>query len=589
MNTLPNTVPPLVASLVPVRVLALQDAATQAAAAWARIPDRSDYGLLDQFIASYPCSREAYLAFSLRYQLLQTERSIDEYNRFIPLYRYRTGAEQALYELFDLIRKQDLLSGYLDFFKRYPESPLDRIAELRVHALAFAAAYHLDDTDDYDAFLGAFPGASQVLTVMRLATAKAIAQATAEQSQMQATPPPEGFEQWQQDQANGLRTSFNQEFSRFMGLWGLPPTPPSDDAVLTQILANADRDQKAGPKLVSFHRLHRLKCVAVKVYPDTEATASLTSDLVTWSYLKAVVDKLGDIDTTLKNNQAALVALLKDEFEETRGVLQHGFQQIGDDLKGLGYQIANLETTLQNGLRAVNGSLTTLHGDLQTVQDGILQIHTALGQVDSDLTQINQGIQQTNSKLGMLDASIQGVNDTLNQLNTNVTKGFNNVNSQLGGLQDEVVRGFDRQQKAIEGLQQQSGGDFMGFVQSMQGGFARLRDVGGQATSQVWQQTKKGAGHVADQIAREASDVAANAKQQLSDLGNVLSRVWKTLDGHIVVFDFTTPGQFSLNFMAYTYYGEIEAPFGAKLSTANINPPTSPPDQGLRITIANPG
>jgi hypothetical protein len=74
---------------IPVRVLSAEAAGVEAAEAWAAVPDRSDPRLLDAFVARYPASAEAPLAFALRHQLLRAAPSVPEYHRFIARYRGR--------------------------------------------------------------------------------------------------------------------------------------------------------------------------------------------------------------------------------------------------------------------------------------------------------------------------------------------------------------------------------------------------------------------------------------------------------------------------------------------------------------------
>jgi len=95
MSTLPS---------VTIHVFPAAQAAAQSSAAWQSLPDRSDPRILDGFIARYPNSKEAYLAFSLRHQLLKAAPTVQAYDDFIARYRDRAGAEQALYELFELIQ-----------------------------------------------------------------------------------------------------------------------------------------------------------------------------------------------------------------------------------------------------------------------------------------------------------------------------------------------------------------------------------------------------------------------------------------------------------------------------------------------------
>src|SRR5262249_43539343 len=111
--------------------------------------------------------------------------------------RDRAGAEQAPYKLFDLIRSAVQLSGYVDFFVRYPESPLAQVAEMHVHRLSFIVVHELDAVEEYDAFLEAFPRAAQVPVVMQLATNRAVELETKRKADSEASLSLGDFDIWE--------------------------------------------------------------------------------------------------------------------------------------------------------------------------------------------------------------------------------------------------------------------------------------------------------------------------------------------------------------------------------------------------------
>ncbi len=99
------------------------NAASSATKAWAALLNKADPVFLDHFIATYPQSDAAQAAFTLRFNGVQTSRSIGHYHAFLDKYAGTLAAEQALYELFELYRQQNTVAGYFDLIKRYPNTP----------------------------------------------------------------------------------------------------------------------------------------------------------------------------------------------------------------------------------------------------------------------------------------------------------------------------------------------------------------------------------------------------------------------------------------------------------------------------------
>jgi hypothetical protein len=508
---------------IPIRVVEPAEAAALATESWEALPDRSDHRLLDNYIARFPNSEEAMFAFSLRHLLLQAAPTVSQYHRFIFLYRDRAASEQAIYELFDLLREFDDLSSYLDFVKRYPESPLARMAELRIHALTFSLACDSDTVEEYEAFLEAFPRASQVPTVLRLATEKDVAAASAELARMKATPPTEGFEVWEENQAQKLVGEWTRKFKSFAALWGLQDHSPVDDNALSTTLETADTEQDAGTKLLYLHQLERLEALITGPYVSTAAQVqfSLTTNVLL-PYLRAITRKLDTIQKTLEKNHDEMVALLQREFSETRSTLLDGFKQLAAG-------IANVETAVVDGIELVGVKLDRLHQDLRQVHFDLRLIHT-------NLTDISFGIQETNKKLNQLDAGIRGVRDQLQSLNSNVSNGLKTLSGQVRDLREEVIRGFNRTERASEKIPTGSDDAFGKFSKQARAGFTRIRN------------TARSAAHSVRKASQRSSErIEVVARRQTTNLGKTLFRASDMIGGRIVAFDMITEGQLTLN------------------------------------------
>lgn len=481
---------------IPVRVLGASAVALEASSAWGQLPDRADPRVLDAFIARYPSSREAHLAFSLRHQILRADPSPTAYHRFIALYRDRVGAEQALCELYDILRKENRISGYLDFLRRYPESPLTQVAELRVHALAFAVVCERDTAEDYEAFLRAFPRAVQVQTAQDRSKARAVALAQKERDDKKAALPDGAFRNWRGDRANTLVTEWVTHFKeKFVTLWGLPPTEPTADDV-TAATAVIGRD--VSEKLVVQHQLDVEAAIITQVYADTDAAKDFSLASLDWLYFQHLATAIGEVRIAVEREHQELAELVKGEFVETQRLLSAGFDQLRQDIQALGGQVAGFQATVQEGLTKVGAKLDALHGDLKGVQ-------MQLRQIDRDVNDVGQKLEQTNQALNRLDTSVREVGQGLRTLTATVRSGFDDLGEQVAGMREDVVRGFDRLGRAIEDIPQEQDGGFFGYLTDAVGGLAQFPERTGEAATGLWNR----ATNAAEQISRQAelSDV----------------------------------------------------------------------------------
>jgi len=102
LTTHPLQAAEILLTSVPTPIQTSKNAATKA---WATLPNKADPIYLDHFIATYPQSDEAQIAFTLRFNGVQISRSISHYHAFIKKYQGTLAAEQALFELFELYRQ----------------------------------------------------------------------------------------------------------------------------------------------------------------------------------------------------------------------------------------------------------------------------------------------------------------------------------------------------------------------------------------------------------------------------------------------------------------------------------------------------
>jgi hypothetical protein len=176
----------------------------EAQAAWKNVVDKSNPRYLDQHIGQFPEADTARTAFSLRYELARNSQSIATYNEFIAGYPDRAATPQAVGEVWQLYRAENRLSGYLDFIRRYPQTPHAVVAKYHAQQLAFEYAWDFDTVTDYDAFLEALPDAPQIEAVRLRAAERAKADEEAlyeaEKKQHKASE----FTQWVVQRAHNL-------------------------------------------------------------------------------------------------------------------------------------------------------------------------------------------------------------------------------------------------------------------------------------------------------------------------------------------------------------------------------------------------
>jgi uncharacterized Zn finger protein len=437
------------------------DSPISAAAAWAAIPNKADPLFLDHFIARYPQSDEAEVAFTLRFNGVQTSRSIPEYQAFITKYTGTLAAEQALYELFELYQQQNTLAGYFDFIKRYSNTPQAVVARLHLETLAFELASRLDTVADYDSFIALFPNAAQVSAVEQLAQKKLAAlekvhldneltrlkrRLSEEQQAMKTIEArletelvldDDFWEQLDAIQASitGLTEDIQMATEKRAAELAtrLESEASSAEAVLDDnSLTEAEKNQQ-----IQYHWRMAQRYVVLlrsKHYRQTQAAKRVRLE----ERHQRVLDKLEAIRLALKSSNEALITALQQEFAKTRETLRAGFARLHLD-----------NVLLNQSLQQLVSSVEVLHQDIAEINRNLVTIHQGLSDVQAT-------IKQTHVHLMVLHEDLDRVRGRLIQLNQDMNQGMEKQKTLLRAVAGSVKHGFAQLHTDMEARQLQT-------------------------------------------------------------------------------------------------------------------------------------
>jgi hypothetical protein len=417
---------------------------------------------LDHFIATFSQFDEAQVAFTLRFNGVQTSRSIPHYHAFLDKYAGTLAAEQALYELFELYRQQNTVAGYFDFIKRYPNTPQAVVAQLHIEALAFELTSQLNIVEEYEAFIDLFPQAIQVSAAEQLVQKKALVLETAyletEQARLKnrlaqeqkvmaklearLKQAPEQLDEdfWEEfiavqasitglindirhireNRANQLATLMEQAVSNAEAVL--------DDKTLTEDERN---------RLVQYHwrvTQRYFYLLRSELYRNTPAAKRVRLE----ERHQRLIDKLEEIRKTLIKSHDALIAALQDEFAKTRQTLRDGFARLHRD-----------NVLMNQSLQQLVASVNVLHQDLEEVNQNLKKIHQGL-------TDVQATVAKTNAHLSLLHEDLDRVRSHLVQLNQDMNQGMATQKTLLRAVAGTVKNGFTQLHADMEARQLQT-------------------------------------------------------------------------------------------------------------------------------------
>ncbi|MEM8882808.1 MAG: hypothetical protein AAGD14_01915 [Planctomycetota bacterium] len=453
-----------------------EEAATGALKA---IANPFDPAHLDRYIARYPHASGAAVAFAMRASFLRGSPVADEYHRFLARYADRAGSRLATSDLFQLYRREHRLSSYLDFMRRYPAAPESAVARLHVEQLAFELARALNTSTDYDAYARLFPGAAQRVLAETLAEERAIEEERALYEAERARNP-DGIDDW-----------VNRRLRNFVfasrDMWACAtqaePTRQSRRYVEENVFGGKFDSKSTETRHYLAQRVARIYSVvrSLEAYRMHAASDQILAE----TRHQELMTQLAAIRNELVAHREQMQTLLREEFTETRRVLEAGFEALVKEHR-LDRQV------LLKGFTAVATGLDQLHKDLVAVHGEIRRLRVSVDNVD-------EGIREANARLARLDRQLSVVNANLRQVNANLVVGFDRVAFGIENLRADMNANFDRQAAiAIEQLavaetsldvQMQTlytvDRGFQQVDMTLRAGFTRIEDATWGAASQI--------------------------------------------------------------------------------------------------------
>jgi hypothetical protein len=404
----------------------------QASFAWQKRPRSLDPWWLDQFIATYPHSEEAPLAFTLRFAMTRGTAAIAAYESFIKTYPHTLATQQAIYELFSLYcnpQRQDLtlhLKGCLAFMLRYPNTPHALVAQAEAQKTAFIKVTQADKLAGYKEYLALFPNAPQTVTVEQLALNKAVAdeqhwlkkqlgQLPEYNQQQLDTLKAQTLEQNKAEPDNIISTNHLGEIiqrkrnNRANSL----ATQFGTLAHQQDVLESHQWQQQHGPQPIDtstelgqtlkqhYSKILRLSHVLRVVYPDTEAAREIRAE----ERHRNLLRKLEAIHQTLAKNHTELVNVIQQEFATTRQLLKNEFERLRKE---------GLQPIHQALTQLVKG-MEVLHQDLRQVNQHLVKLHQSMDDVKGLIQENNHALEQLHQDLGNVHQAVKAMHQDMNQ------------------------------------------------------------------------------------------------------------------------------------------------------------------------------
>jgi len=416
--------------------------------AWAALPNKADPLFLDHFIATYPQSDEAQIGFTLRFNGVQTSRSIPHYQAFIDKYASTLAAEQAIYELFELYHQQNTIAGYFEFIQRYPNSLQAMLAKLHLEALVFEATSQLDAVIQYDNFIAMFPTAVQVPAAEKLAQQKALLieesalntereslknRLTEKQQQRNRL-----FKECLEKNSNSCRKKLGeleQDITRFKEeIEQIVEKRANRLATKMEKVGTAIKKANKDKALYSQRLVRRYCHLLLNAYSDREAAQRCRVEQRHDESLK----QLQALLQMIENSNVALIEALKTEFAKTYHMLREGFERLHLD---------NLAWT--KTFEALNPIFVQVQQDFIKVNRNLIKIHQGLTNVQATLA-------QSHVHLMLLHEDLKLLHNRLVQLNRDRNKGMEKQKSLLRDAASTVKQGFSVLHADLEASQLQA-------------------------------------------------------------------------------------------------------------------------------------
>lgn len=351
---------------------------------WNAIPDHTDIDLLDQCIEKYPNTEIAKLAFLTRFFLLEQNPTIDGYNNFLAKYPQKFQSQVALQDLFNLYKEQNRATAWCDFLQRYPATQQGLAAKLHLQTLMAQFAVLCDTEETYDEFIGTFPDAPQIRTIIALAEKKVKAREETKFKELDS-------DALKEKHINAILYDWEDWHTKLAPIY-----PPGSKA---SIIEN-------GEVLLLSTRICRYSNVVIPLYKEYSPAGRKRAE----ERHQELMKKLDSIQQTLINNHKELVKTIRDESAKTRETIREEFAKLG--LK------------LNAGFEMLGKKMDVLHNDM-------VSVYQELQKVNLNLENIHAAIQESNRCLERLGNSLDETRNV-------IIEGFVATNSNLDRLSDQV-------------------------------------------------------------------------------------------------------------------------------------------------------
>jgi hypothetical protein len=405
------------------------------------IPDtqKIDLEVLDTFIQfdqdTYGGTEQGNIAFTLRFNLTRSSFDIGAYNQFVDLYGDTIAGRLAVTEVYELYQLRNEVPSYLDFMARYPNVSEAYLAKLKVHELLFNLAEAIYESDQfayqtkldvlYD-FMFLNDGAPQIKAAEMLAKMLEVNHQMALRNRWLAT-----------KGANYARDDLCGEGSRLL-LQPLRQVWRAFDAVTETTLLTDDL------KRASYERA-RLEFALEMVYPECFEFVDIIRGEERYEVTKAL---LKQIDDSINTSNDELIAVIREEFDETRELLRQEFQSLREQID----EVTDRLDQLHNDLVVLNDNVITVQ---QTIENGTAQIVNEVRAqglaitdaivVTSQRTQelIGQQIQATNNLTEVVHNDLVAVHGSIVDMNRDMNEGFTAQIVAVNQLSETVQTGFE--------------------------------------------------------------------------------------------------------------------------------------------------
>ncbi|MFN0315376.1 MAG: hypothetical protein ACKVQA_10095 [Burkholderiales bacterium] len=413
------------------------------------IPNKADVRYLDDFLRTYPKTDAADVAFTLRYNITRSSASIDEFNKFIEKYGETLPGYLAVDDVYQLYRQLDNVAGYVDFMKRYPNTPQAYLAKLSAQALTFEAAHKVAAFKNFaapvkvqalDDFVLLNPDAPQVELASKLATLIAVEEELKARAKLardvEARLKGRSESEITTVRADALRARANELATTF------ERTARSFDR-FGEVSTNTIKTNGNARSLAI--QLERAGEVVQVVYADQDAAARVRAE----QRAQLILSKLEQVRRTLFESNERLIARLSEEFKETRRVLQEGFQALEGQLVNVNRGLALLGDNLQQ----INRSLYAINENVIQVVKGVERVNVNLGVINENVIQVARGIERVHASvernneltarmIDVVHADLVMVHDGIRSMHVDMNNGFDRQADLLVSLTDEVGVGF---------------------------------------------------------------------------------------------------------------------------------------------------